>query len=332
MSHNQPGPYGGQPPQGQPGPYGQQPGPYGGQPPQGPPQGQPGYGYPQQAPQGVPPQQPPQGYGYPQQGQQPGPYGQQPPTPPYGGQPAYGGQVPMPPAAPRKKTGLIIGGAVVALAVIAGGVYFMTSGGGASNSDVADSTKGYKLTPAASVDDFKKGSSNEMPSGPMTGKDKAEAEAMGVKNANNAGAQYVSGTKENPLTQKMLYLTGMWGEITDPAKVIDGSFKNAEKEMGKTSGSADISLVGSPKNITPEGFDGALMKCQNLKTINDEADGTAANGPKEIIMPVCVWTDYSTVGVVVGFDVGAAMTNKPMPQSEVAELAAKLYNTSRTKI
>ncbi|MYW34795.1 hypothetical protein GT040_37340, partial [Streptomyces sp. SID2119] len=27
MSYNQPGPYGGQPPQGQPGPYGQQPGP-----------------------------------------------------------------------------------------------------------------------------------------------------------------------------------------------------------------------------------------------------------------------------------------------------------------
>ncbi|MFC9246473.1 hypothetical protein ACFT7S_21520, partial [Streptomyces sp. NPDC057136] len=331
MSYNQPGPYGGQQPQGQPGPYGQQPGPYGGQPPQGPPQGQPGYGYPQQAPQGVPPQQqPPQGYGYPQ-GQQPGPYGQQPPTPPYGGQPAYGGQMPMPPAAPKKKTGLIVTGAVVALAVIAGGVYFLTSGG-ASNSDVADSTKGYKLTPAKSVDDYKQDTTSEMPSGPMTGKDKAEAEAMGVKNANQAGAQYVSGTKENPLTQKMLYLTGMWGEVTDPAKVIDGSFKNAEKEMGKTSGSADISLVGSPKNVTPEGFEGALMKCQNLKTINDKADGSAANGPKEIIMPVCVWTDYSTVGVVVGFDIGAAMTNKAMPQEEVAALAAKLYNTSRTKI
>ncbi|MEV6650426.1 RDD family protein [Streptomyces sp. NPDC051219] len=61
-------PYGQQPPQGQPNPYGQQ-------------QGQPGYGYPQQAPQGVPPQQ---GYGYPQgdpnAGQPYGAYPQQPGT------------------------------------------------------------------------------------------------------------------------------------------------------------------------------------------------------------------------------------------------------------
>lgn len=38
MSHNQPGPYGGPPPQGQPGPYGQQPNPYGQQQPYGVPQ------------------------------------------------------------------------------------------------------------------------------------------------------------------------------------------------------------------------------------------------------------------------------------------------------
>ncbi len=190
MSYNQPGPYGGQPPQGQPGPYGQQPGPYGGPPPQGPPQGQPGYGYPQQAPPGVPPQQagpygqpgygtPPQGqpgYGYPQP-QQPGPYGQQPPTPPYGGQPAYGGQPPYPPQQPKKKTGLIVGASVLALAVIGAGVWYFA--GGPSNSDVADSTRGYKLTPAAAVDDYKQDPSKTKPESAMSGKDKAEAEAPG---------------------------------------------------------------------------------------------------------------------------------------------------------
>ncbi|MFI5767739.1 hypothetical protein ACIA74_04175 [Streptomyces sp. NPDC051658] len=345
MSYNQPGPYGGQPPQGQPGPYGgqppqgqpgpygqqpqgqpgpygQQPGPYGGQPPQG----QPGYGYPQQAPQGVPPQQQPQpGYGYPQ-AQQPGPYGQQPPTPPYGGQP------PFPPAEPKKKTGLIIGGVVVALAVIAGGVYFLTSGG-ASNSDVADSTKGYKLTPAAAVDDYKKdtrGSAAE-PSGPVTGEKKAKAEAMGIKNPHETGAQYLSGSEDNPLTAKFLYLTGTWGEVSDPAKVIDGSFASAELEMKKSENS-NVSLIGSAEQVTPPGFKGALMKCQNLKGINEKGDGTAAKGPKEFVMPVCVWADYSTVGVVVGMDVGGALTNKAMPQDELAALTAKLYNTSRTKI
>lgn len=332
MSFNQPGPYDGQPPQGQPGPYGQQPGPYGGPPPQGPPQGQPGYGYPQQAPQGVPPQQqPPQpGYGYPQ-AQQPGPYGQQPPTPPYGGQPVYGQQPPFPPAPqPKKKTGLIIGGVIVALAVIAGGAYFLVSGDGAGNSDVADSTKGYKLTLAASVDDYKKGV-KDTSADEMTTTEKSEAEALGVKNAHKAEGQYASGDLEkNPLTAKMLMVYGNWGEVSDPSKALDGTFAQAQKGMAEDEENKS-SLVGSPEDVTPAGFKGALMRCQNMKVVNDKADGTAANGPKDMLMPVCVWADYSTVGAVVGFDVGGAMTNKPMTQDEVATLAAKLYNTSRTK-
>ncbi|MFB4424541.1 hypothetical protein C5F59_026100 [Streptomyces sp. QL37] len=335
MSYNQPGPYGGQPPQGQPGPYGQQPGPYGqqpgpygGPPPQGPPQGQPGYGYPQQAPQGVPPQQqPPQGYGYPQ-GQQPGPYGQQPPTPPYGGQQAYPGMPPQP-GAPKKKTGLIIGAAVVALAVVAGGVYFLTSGGGSG--DVADSTKGYKLTPAASVDTYKKGDEGSS-SDSLTSKEKTETAALGIKDPHKAEAQYASGDLEkNPLTTKMLMLFGYWGDVSDPAKALDGMFTQAKMGMAE-SDDAKTSLVGSPKEVTPDGFEGALMKCQDMKVINDEADGSVANGPKEMVMPVCIWSDYSTVGAVIGVDIGAAMTNKSMSQDEVATLAAKLYNTSRTKV
>jgi len=342
MSYNQPGPYGGQPPHGQPGPYGQQPGPYGGPPPQG----QPGYGYPQQAPPGVPPQQPgpygappqgqpgygtpPQGqpgYGYPQP-QQPGPYGHQPPTPPYGGQPPYGAQ---PPQQPKKKTGLIVGASVLALAVIGTGVWFFASGSG-GNGDVADSTKGYKLTPAAAVDDYKQDPSKKAPSGPVTGKDKAEAEAMGISNANEAAAQYMSGTKDNPLAQKMLLLQGIWGEVSDPAATLDKAFSEAEKSMAEDSGGENVSLVGSPKDVKPTGFDGALMRCQDLKTINDEADGTPAKGPKEIVTPVCIWADYSTVGIVVAVDIGSALTGKAMPQEDVAALAAKLYNTSRTKI
>ncbi|MFD3960236.1 MULTISPECIES: hypothetical protein [Streptomyces] len=343
MSYNQPGPYGGQPPQGQPGPYGQQPGPYGGPPPQGPPQGQPGYGYPQQAPPGVPPQQPgpygqpaygtpPQGqpgYGYPQP-QQPGPYGQQPPTPPYGGQPVYGGQPPYPPQQPKKKTGLIVGASVLALAVIGAGVWYFA--GGPSNSDVADSTRGYKLTPAAAVDDYARDTTKSVRSGPLTGKSKEDAEAAGVKNPQQTGAEYQSGSKANPLTQKMLLLQGYWGEVEDPAKVINNSFSDAEKKMGQSNGGNEVSLVGSPKDVKPDGFGGALMRCQDLKTINAKADGTPAKGPKEIITPVCIWADYSTVGMVVAVDAGAALTGKGMAQDEVADLAAKLYNTSRTKI
>ncbi|MGY4903240.1 hypothetical protein [Streptomyces sp. 900116325] len=337
MSHNQPGPYGGQPPQGQPGPYGsqppqgqpgpygQQPGPYGGQPPQG---GQPGYGYPQQAPQGVP-QQPQPGYGYPQ-AQQPGPYGQQPQAP-YGQAP-YGGQVPMPPAPPKKKTGLIIGVVVVALAVIAGGAYFLTSDGGASNSDVADSTKGYKLTPAATLDGYKKNTSTPAQSGPMTGTDKAKTEALGIKNPQQAGAVYQAASKDNPLAAKSVTLSGIWGDVTDPAKVIDNSFNNAESDFKKGDDGMDVKLVGSADAVTPAGFDGALMKCQNMKVINKDGDGTAAKGPKEFEIPICVWADYSTVGIVTGIDVALSMAGKGMSQDDTAALAAKLYNTSRTKL
>ncbi|MCX0243832.1 hypothetical protein [Streptomyces drozdowiczii] len=334
MSYNQPGPYGGQPPQGQPGPYGQQPGPYGG-PPQGQPQGQPGYGYPQQAPQGVPPQQQPQpGYGYPQ-AQQPGPYGQQPPTPPYGGQPAYGQQPGFPPPAPqKKKTGLIVASAVVALAVVAGGVYYFTSGGGSSS--VASSTKGYKLTPPESVGEYKQDKTDsDNKTGPLTGKDKTETEAMGVKSPVEASAVYGSGDIEkNPLTAKMLMLKGVWGQVDDPEKTLDAAFASAKEEMSKDQGEDDseTSLVGSPESFSPEGFDGALMKCQVIKSVNKKSDGSVQQGPKEFNTPVCIWTDYSTVGIVFAVDLGAAMTNKSMPTEDVADLAAKLYNSSRTKL
>jgi hypothetical protein len=238
--------------------------------------------------------------------------------------------MPPQPGAPKKKTGLIIGGVVVALAVIAGGVYFMTSGGG-GGSDVADSTKGYKLTPAASVDTYKLDKGKSASDTP-TSKEKAEAEALGIKNPQKAEAQYVSGDMEkNPLTTKMLMLYGNWGEVSDPEKALNGMFAQAKAGMAE-SDDAKTSLVGSPESVTPAGFEGALMKCQNMKVVNDKADGTAAGGPKEMVMPVCIWADYSTVGAVIGFDIGAAMTNKSMTQEEVSALAAKLYNTSRTKI
>ncbi|WP_299527458.1 hypothetical protein [uncultured Streptomyces sp.] len=338
MSYNQPGPYGGQPPQGQPGPYGQQPGPYGAPPPPPgtPPQGQ-QPGYPPQAPQGVPQQ----GYGYPQgqqpgpYGQQPGPYGQQPnpygqqPPPPYGGPQAYPGQ--PEPGAPKKKTGLIVAAVVVALAVVAGGAYLLTSGDKASNSDVADATKGYKLTPAASVGEFKKGSSSGTAAGPLTGDDKKKAEASGIKNPNSAGADYQGGSEQN-LSLKVLNLQGFWGEIADPAAVINSSFDRARDNMGAGEAGTKAEFVGEAKAVEPAGFEGALMKCQNLKVKNAGGDGTAANGPSTIEAPVCVWADYSTVGIVVGIDMGLALKNQAMPQADVADLAAKLYNTSRTKV
>ncbi|MFJ6883862.1 hypothetical protein ACIQRC_03370 [Streptomyces californicus] len=125
----QPGPHGGP----QSGPYGAaQSGPYGG--PQSGPYGgpQPGpYGTAQTAPHGADPQdQPPGPYGSPGPPGAPGPYAS----------PAPGGFPPPQPGppAPRKKTGLVVVAAVLALAVVGGGIWFAV---GRGNDDASDTAK-----------------------------------------------------------------------------------------------------------------------------------------------------------------------------------------------
>ncbi|MFC9605942.1 hypothetical protein ACFTTN_21050 [Streptomyces niveus] len=305
MSYNQPGPYGGQQPQGQPGPYGQQP-----------PQGQPGYGYPQQPPQGVPQQ----GYGQPQQ---PGPYGQ-PQQPPYGGAPGF----PPPQGAPKKKTGLIIASVVVALAVIGGGAYFLVGGG---SSDVADDGP-HKLTTPATVigGEYKKSESSDgSDSGGMSKDDLKDAEKWGVKNPKDVSAQYESGSvEENPFGTKILPFAGVWGEVEDPEKAVDGMFGYLKSESEKDSGSDVPALVGSPKAFEPEGLDGAVLKCQEMSLKNDDATA----GPKEMKFSVCIWGDYSTLGFAMPVDMASAMAGKGGSLEEAAATTAKLRKDVRVKL
>ncbi|MFG2144940.1 hypothetical protein ACGFRG_12170 [Streptomyces sp. NPDC048696] len=315
MSYNQPGPYGGQPQQ--PGPYGQQPPtpPYGqpGQP-------QPGYGYPQQAPQGVPPQQP---YGYPPQ------------QPQYGQQPPYG--APMPPAPAKKKTGLIVTAVVVAVAVIGGGVWFATKGGGGTgNGDVSASTKGYKLVAPASVGEYQKGPASAKDS-TFSDDDKKKTEAMGVQNPAQESGEYKAGDPKNPLGGKMLMLKGVYGDVSDPGKTLDATFAKLQQDSNddKKKSSDDgmkAELIGSPQAVKPAGFSGALMKCQNIKFTNTKPSATD-KGPKTFEIPVCIWADYSTVGVVENLDMAQILGTggTAMPTDQVADLAAKLYNTARVK-
>lgn len=310
MSYNQPGPYGQQPQQ--PGPYGQQPppppGPYGQPAPQPNPYGQPaapqpGYGYPQQP--GVPPQ------GYPQQ----------PPTPAYGypqQQAPYGGQPPK-----KSKAGLIIG-VVVAVAVIAGGGWYLVGGGGGGN--ISADTKGYKLVAPETVDDFKKDPAYKEPA--FTDEDKKEAEAAGVKNPGRVGMTYTAGDPKNPLTAKGLNFKGLYGEIADPEKAVDGYFAMAKLNAAKD-GKSDVQLIGSPKAITPAGFKGAVMKCQEAKFVIKD---TSTKGPKEFTLPICIWGDYSTLSMVTATDVASVLASKPgYTLEQAADLTAKVYNTARVK-
>ncbi|MFG2191631.1 hypothetical protein [Streptomyces sp. NPDC048639] len=226
MSHNQPGPYGGQPPQ-QPGPYGgqpgqppQQPGPYG-QPPQQPP-GQPGYGYPQQG-GAVPPQQP--AYGYPQgQPQQPGPYGQQP-------QMGWGTPPPPPPASNKGKIIGIVAG-VVALAVIVVGAIAMLGGGGGD----------YKLDTPATVlgGEYKENDALTQKQGvtPQTGS------GSGIEDGKTANAGYAG-------DDSVISFAGGYGNVTDPEEAVDAILQGASRGA-------------SPKEQKPSGFDGDVMKCSEI--------------------------------------------------------------------
>ncbi|AXE27743.1 hypothetical protein C0216_25555 [Streptomyces globosus] len=319
MSYNQPGPYGG-PPQQQPGPYGAPPPPPPGQPgPYGqPPAAQPGYGYPQQPPQpapGYPPQPPTAPMGFPQQ--QPPPYGyQQPGMPP---QPPYGAQPPK-----KSKAGVVIA-VVVAVAVVAAGGWYLVGGG--SGGTIDEATKGYKLVAPETVGEFKKNPKSAPKS--FSDKDRREAEAVGVKNPQQVAQKYQAGDPGNPLAAKGLNFEGVYGDIAEPEKAVDAYFALAKASTSEGS-KTNVELIDTPKAMTPKGFKGAVMKCQEAKyTVNDPS----FKGPKEFTLPICIWGDHSTLTMVGASDAGALLTGKKgYTLEQVADFAAQLYNTARVKI
>jgi hypothetical protein len=316
MSYNQP----------PPNPYGQQPG-YGQQPPQ-----QGGYGQPQPPQQGgygQPQGQP--GYGYPQQGPPQPQYGQMPP------QQGYGGGYPPPPP-PKKNTGLIIVGAVVALAVIGGGVFLLTnkkddngsgSGNGKGNGNnsvaVKNDGKKYKLTLPATVAGTYTKSADTTDNTALSSKDKAEFSAMGIENPQNASARYKSGSG---LAVKGLNFEGLWGTVKDPSKVPDAAFATVATDGSDSETTAE--MVGSPQTFKPAGLDDAVMKCQKMKVTPKNPSGS---GPQSITFPVCIWADYSTVGIVSVTDSAAVLTGKDSGSlADAADTTAKVRKDVRVPL
>ncbi|EPH41705.1 hypothetical protein STRAU_5242 [Streptomyces aurantiacus JA 4570] len=289
-----------------------------------PPQQPPGYGYPQQpgAPYGQP-QQPGAPYGQPQQ---PGPYGQQPQAP-------YG-QVPPPPpggGGGGKKTGLIIG-AVAVVAAIGVGAYFVLGGSDGGSGSVKDDGPHKLTTPETVLTDYKKkpGSAD---GGNMSSEQIENAEKFGVKDPKDVEAQYMSGSQENPLGQKILQLNGVYGDIENPESVVDKMFSEAEKKSKENNpGGQKVTVIGSPKSYNPSGLDGAMMKCQEMKYAMGSSSSGTSQGPKEMSMATCIWGDKSTIGVVVSADVADAMSGKSADLSAAAEKTAKFRKEVRVKL
>jgi hypothetical protein len=236
--------------------------------------------------------------------------------------------LPPAPGGGKKKMGLIIG-AVAVVAAIGVGAYFVlgSSGGG---SDIADDGP-HKLTTPATVlsGEYKKGSNAD--SGGFDKSDLEEAEKHGVKNAQDVNAGYEAGDDTNPLSMKMINFMGVYGEIDDPEKVVDAMFAELKKNAGEDK-ETEGEVVGTPKEYKPSDLDGAVLKCQETKVKNaDATEGSAASGPSEFSMPVCIWGDHSTLGVIINMDLADAMAGKPADLEKAADLTAKLRKDVRVK-
>ncbi|MEU6825675.1 hypothetical protein ABZ921_34115 [Streptomyces atriruber] len=255
---------------------------------------------------------------------QPGPYGGPPPQQPYGGPPPqqpYGQyQYPGPPqGGGKKKTGLVIGAVVVVAAAAVGGYFLFAKGDGGSS--VADDGKTYELETPETVlgGSYKK--SESAGGGGMSSGDLKDLESQGVSNPTDAHGQYTNGTSTS---QKTLNFSGVYGKVEDPEKVVDAMFAEMKRKSTKEPGS--ITLLGSPQEFTPAGFDNGVMKCQKAEFrigAPDEAE-TDDGIPNTFETPVCIWGDHSTVASVGHSDASATAGGEKISLDTVAGLAAKL--------
>ncbi|WP_185806375.1 hypothetical protein, partial [Streptomyces sp. RP5T] len=234
----------------------------------------------------------------------------------------YGVPQPPPPGGGSGKTiGIVLGAVAVVAAIAVGAWLVLGNGGGSGGSDIADDGAHTLSTPATVLTDYKKSGSAEGDG--FSEDDVRDAEKHGVKNAKDVSATYQSGEATDYLNMKMINFMGVYGDIDDPEKVVDAMFKEMQKSAATDS---DGEAVGSPKAYTPAGLDGAVLKCQETK-VSD----SSGSGPSSISMPVCIWGDHSTLGVVIPIDMADAMAGKAADLSGAADMTAKLRKEVRVK-
>lgn len=208
------------------------------------------------------------------------------------------------------------------MAALSVGAYFVIGGGGGA--DIADDGPHKLTTPGTVLGDYKK---NESGGGALSDSDVKDAEKWGVTDPKDVSAQYISGNENNPLAQKQIHFSGVYGEIEDPEKVVDAMLDHMESESGKSDDDVKVTMVGDSKSY--DSAEGAVLKCQDAKM--EPTDGSTGDGPSVMNISFCVWGDYSTVGIVMPMDLASIMAEKPTDQSAAAETTAKFREAVRVK-
>ncbi|MFH8370486.1 hypothetical protein [Streptomyces sp. NPDC018031] len=246
----------------------------------------------------------------------------QPPQPsdPYGPQggfgqpqPGYGPPPPLPPGPPPGRSGgsgkaaVIVISAVLAIALVGGGVWYFL-GTGSDGPELTDDGKNYELTaPRTVLGEFTLDNPGE------TDDDITyeQTKELGIKRAHAIDAEYDAGDVVDGVVAKDVNLSGVWGEVEDPQQAVDSAFALMTQGMGPDS---EAEAVGSPERVEPEDLTDAVMKCQVIKWTNSQETR-------------CVWADYSTIGIV-----SAKERDKEVTIDAAARIAADLRDEVRQEV
>ncbi|GGX70380.1 hypothetical protein [Streptomyces hiroshimensis] len=236
-----------------------------------------------------------------------------------GGPSGYGAAVWPPPVPPHRGGGrakvvaAVAIGSLVMVCTLLGGFLILT--GGSS----ADGGTRYRLTAPDRVGGLAK-------TAPVDRTFRADhlerLRRLGVRDAGTVTAGYSSGSS----ARGMLMYSGVWGEVKNPERAVDGMFEAmAEDAQARPvkQGGAREEIEGSPERVSPRGLDGgdAVMKCQTVHFTPADGEAGAA-----LTLPYCVWADHSTVGVV-----GAALGGRT-GIAEAAEATGELRGAARVRV
>jgi len=224
-----------------------------------------------------------------------------------------------------KIAGIIVA-VVVVIGLVIGGIYVF--GGDDGGGGVADSGKEYKLTVPGSVTltdgSYTKNPDSSSQQGGLTTKDRQLFSSIGVSDPKDKNGSYKNG---EGLTAKQASFTGVYGKVEDPETAVDGFFTALGKEQKKNGGKAH--LEGSAQSQKPAGLsDDTVMKCQYSK---NDTGATTPGAPSSVKVPICVWADHSTVGMVLKMDMASMSKGGSISMQEAADTTAKMLKQVRVE-